>query len=697
MDILPRMEHPPSYILLENVKGFEESDSRDLLVESLTGAGYEFQELLITPLQIGIPNSRMRYYCLARKTAKVGLFVQPVTGSLIGYIPSVDGTNGMKEFVDGRQQGDLSGLSTPASKRQKTGLSTTSTTTTTTTTADKATQKPDEEAILSDPTLAHRIETLEKYIEFKDVEDVRMAKYMIPDKTLLKYGRLFDIVKQSTRRSCCFTKGYHHFVESTGSILQLAHEKDTAAIFEEAETLKSTPTKDEAEKEANQTKALALMRSLGLRYFTENEVARLMGFPIVEGKFSFPDTTSLKQRYRVLGNSINVKVVGQLIQYLLASPAPSYLDTNAPQVSSAAVFHPSVHLFAPILDINTTITSAFMFPKTLITRTPATRSRLWGSLSLSAQTRYKTPARSYSVQPTEHTGQLEAEPYDVVIVGGGIAGSALACALASGTATRTQRIALVEAFDLSNHVHWCPRVDEYSNRVSSLTPKSVAFLKRIGVWSELDPSRIAACQAMQVWDGVSGARIIFDADHSDDRSTFLQHVFSSASSLPPSTNDANPRQNDEQQQQQQQQSPLAWMTENLHVQYGLQKQIVAHKARGVHLDIFEKTKVQAITATPSASNTDDSVSPSKVDIAEWPVISLDNGKKLQTRLLVGADGVNSPVRSFAKIESLGWDYSQFGLVATLQVDHHTSTAPDQGRGVAWQRFLPTGPIAMLPV
>jgi len=44
-----------------------------------------------------------------------------------------------------------------------------------------------------------------------------------------------------------------------------------------------------------------------------------MGFPILEGKFSFPATTSLKQRYRVLGNSINVKVVSQLVQYLLTN------------------------------------------------------------------------------------------------------------------------------------------------------------------------------------------------------------------------------------------------------------------------------------------------------------------------------------------------------------------------------------------
>ncbi|KAF9959669.1 putative ubiquinone biosynthesis monooxygenase [Mortierella alpina] len=292
------------------------------------------------------------------------------------------------------------------------------------------------------------------------------------------------------------------------------------------------------------------------------------------------------------------------------------------------------------------------------------------------------------------------EQYDVVIVGGGIAGSALACALASAKASGAQRIALIEAFDLSNHINWSPRPDQYSNRVSSLTPKSVAFLKRIGVWSELDHSRIAACEGMQVWDGVSGARITFDAaDVNGTQSSFLHQVFSGK--LPTTTplnNSSNINSNDDGTTLNGQESPpLAWMTENLHVQRGLQKQIMAHQARGVQLDIFEKTKVQSITANQADSTIAPEVAAESMDISDWPILQLENGKRLQTRLLVGADGVNSPVRSFANIESLGWDYSQFGLVATLQIDPTTSTAPGQGRGIAWQRFLPTGPVAMLPL
>ncbi|KAG0244987.1 hypothetical protein B0O80DRAFT_418175 [Mortierella sp. GBAus27b] len=291
------------------------------------------------------------------------------------------------------------------------------------------------------------------------------------------------------------------------------------------------------------------------------------------------------------------------------------------------------------------------------------------------------------------------EQYDVVIVGGGIAGSALACALASGKASSTQKIALIEAFGLSDHVRFSPRPDQYSNRVSSLTPKSVAFLKKIGVWAELDPSRVTPLEGMQVWDGVSGARITFDAANvNGTRASFLHQVFSG----PRATIDNNSSSHRATEFQDTttgtpEISPLAWMAENLHVQFGLQKQLVAHQTNGIQLDMFEKTKVQGITANPTTEAERTQNGPGGVDISDWPVIELDNGKKLQTRLLIGADGVNSPVRSFAKIESLGWDYSQFGLVATLQIDPLTSTAPGNGKGIAWQRFLPTGPIAMLPL
>lgn len=56
-----------NYILLENVKGFEVSGMRNIFVKTLRECGFFFQEFLLTPTQFGIPNSRLRYYCLARR------------------------------------------------------------------------------------------------------------------------------------------------------------------------------------------------------------------------------------------------------------------------------------------------------------------------------------------------------------------------------------------------------------------------------------------------------------------------------------------------------------------------------------------------------------------------------------------------------------------------------------------------------
>ncbi|KAJ7252718.1 hypothetical protein B0H12DRAFT_609079 [Mycena haematopus] len=62
---------------------------------------------------------------------------------------------------------------------------------------------------------------------------------------------------------------------------------------------------------------------------------------------------------------------------------------------------------------------------------------------------------------------------------------------------------------------------------------------------------------------------------------------------------------------------------------------------------------------------------------------------------VGADGFNSPVRSFAKISSYGWTYDAQAIVATMV---HSPRGAFMGPNTtAFQRFLPTGPIAFLPL
>ncbi|MEO1889422.1 MAG: UbiH/UbiF/VisC/COQ6 family ubiquinone biosynthesis hydroxylase [Cycloclasticus sp.] len=71
-------------------------------------------------------------------------------------------------------------------------------------------------------------------------------------------------------------------------------------------------------------------------------------------------------------------------------------------------------------------------------------------------------------------------------------------------------------------------------------------------------------------------------------------------------------------------------------------------------------------------------------------INVSNGKKIRAALLVGADGSNSKIRQISGIEDYGWEYQQKALVATVKPEKsHQNTA--------WQRFLPEGPLALLPL
>lgn len=56
---------------------------------------------------------------------------------------------------------------------------------------------------------------------------------------------------------------------------------------------------------------------------------------------------------------------------------------------------------------------------------------------------------------------------------------------------------------------------------------------------------------------------------------------------------------------------------------------------------------------------------------------------------VGADGSKSCVRELARIQTTGWRYSQSAIICT--VEHAEENY------CAWQRFLPNGPIALLPI
>jgi ubiquinone biosynthesis UbiH/UbiF/VisC/COQ6 family hydroxylase len=91
------------------------------------------------------------------------------------------------------------------------------------------------------------------------------------------------------------------------------------------------------------------------------------------------------------------------------------------------------------------------------------------------------------------------QQFDLIIVGGGLAGASLAIALRD----TPLRIALVE--------HQPPRRPEgWDARVYAISPANAAFLERIGAWRHLDGERISPIRAMDV-HGDAGGHLAFSA------------------------------------------------------------------------------------------------------------------------------------------------------------------------------------------
>jgi 2-octaprenylphenol hydroxylase len=210
--------------------------------------------------------------------------------------------------------------------------------------------------------------------------------------------------------------------------------------------------------------------------------------------------------------------------------------------------------------------------------------------------------------------------FDVVIVGGGLAGLALACALRDSRL----KIALVENQPPRAATGW-------DARVYAISPANADFLQQIGVWKHLDSRRLAPIYAMQI-HGDAGARLDFSAyDSGVDE--------------------------------------LGWILESSLMACELWESV----KRQSNLQLF-------CPATPRALET----GPEAVSLV------LDNGQTLTSKLLVGADGRDSWVRSAAGLASTETPYGELGVVANFACD-----LPH--RGIARQWFRDDGVLAWLPL
>jgi 2-octaprenylphenol hydroxylase len=206
--------------------------------------------------------------------------------------------------------------------------------------------------------------------------------------------------------------------------------------------------------------------------------------------------------------------------------------------------------------------------------------------------------------------------FEIVIVGAGVAGLAVAAVLARSSQAQSLKISIVDA---GNRPDWNAGND-IALRVSALSCGSAELLRGLGAWSMIEQSRLCPYDHMRVWDEADvvdgSATLQFDADE-----FAIQH--------------------------------LGYIVENDLVQTAL-------------LDELASLDVNVAFATPISGAREEN---------SKQIVALESGASLEADLVIAADGAGSRIRESVGIELRGHTYRQTAFVTHLDPEKsHQQTA-----------------------
>ncbi len=231
---------------------------------------------------------------------------------------------------------------------------------------------------------------------------------------------------------------------------------------------------------------------------------------------------------------------------------------------------------------------------------------------------------------TSTAGVIPNTEFDVIIVGAGLVGASLACAIAQTNAAQSLRIAVIEA--VSEVQHYAG--ENFDPRVVALTHASEKLLRKIGCWDAIEQTRVCAYREMKVWDGEGTAAIEFDC--AEVQQTHLGHI--------------------------------------------VENSLIVNQLRARMAQLPNITLIQPAAVTELIT----------IDQQNSAVqITLDNGVELCADLIIAADGARSRVRELADFSTREWDYGQQAIITTVRTERpHEFTAWQRFMHTGPLAFLP---------